>query len=498
MSCSIFGPQLTPLSYILNRGWIDQESSAVPTYDQIVGRPVEDKESDDEAEAEAGDEPWGAIDDEDDFDEKAEAFETEYNFRFEEPGSSTILTHPREIPSLVRREDDTRKNKREARAERKAAEKAAQEEETRRLKGAKRREIEKQLAALKEELGDGVDWEQMEKIMDGDFDEDEWERVVGSMLAAKAEEVSSSHIANGTFTADWRTQDDEKPEWDDDDLGDYGEEDGEEYPEDDGWVEPTPWEDAEGEFADDDAPIDMDADFIGLEDVPKKSKKDKKKDKKRRDAEAAVAEDDAKLSVTERAAKVKAAAGELQALHGEDQIGDLRTRFKYTKSAPVSFGLSAAEILMATDAELNGIVGVKMLAPYRRGGLGIAGRGLGKRIRDFKGRVADRKWGDELPVEDKKKPRNKANKAKGLGANAIPLGEGVKGKRMGKNEREKLKARAEEAGGDAAPAAAPEKKRRRDDDDTAAPAAESSQHDGDGEGKKKRRKKKAVKTEGVA
>lgn len=38
-------------------------------------------------------------------------------------GSTEILTHPREIPSLVRRTDDTRALKRAARAERKAAEK---------------------------------------------------------------------------------------------------------------------------------------------------------------------------------------------------------------------------------------------------------------------------------------------------------------------------------------------------------------------------------------
>lgn len=29
--------------------------------------------------------PWGALEDEDDFDERAEEFETQYNFRFEEP-----------------------------------------------------------------------------------------------------------------------------------------------------------------------------------------------------------------------------------------------------------------------------------------------------------------------------------------------------------------------------------------------------------------------------
>lgn len=52
----------------------------MPTYDEIVGRQgAEDEEGDDD------DHPWGKIDEEEEFDDKAEEFETEYNFRFEEP-----------------------------------------------------------------------------------------------------------------------------------------------------------------------------------------------------------------------------------------------------------------------------------------------------------------------------------------------------------------------------------------------------------------------------
>ena len=46
-------------------------------------------------------------------------------------------------------------------------------------------------------------------------------------------------------------------------------------------------------------------------------------------------------------------------------IGDLPTRFKYSKVTPESFGLTAAEILEKSDKELNQIVGLKTLAPYR-------------------------------------------------------------------------------------------------------------------------------------
>jgi protein KRI1 len=42
------------------------------------------------------------------------------------------------------------------------------------------------------------------------------------------------------------------------------------------------------------------------------------------------------------------------------------TRFKYTNVQPKAFGLTAMEILSATDAELNQYISVKKYAPYRR------------------------------------------------------------------------------------------------------------------------------------
>jgi len=68
-------------SYILNRGWIDRSEKHVPTYEEVVG-PVEE---DDEQDAGEPSHPWGTLEDEDEFDEKAEEFETAYNFRYEEP-----------------------------------------------------------------------------------------------------------------------------------------------------------------------------------------------------------------------------------------------------------------------------------------------------------------------------------------------------------------------------------------------------------------------------
>lgn len=50
----------------------------------------------------------------------------------------------------------------------------------------------------------------------------------------------------------------------------------------------------------------------------------------------------------------------------EDTIGDLKTRFKYTSVPAKSYGLSASEILMTDDKNLNQFVSLKKLAPYRQ------------------------------------------------------------------------------------------------------------------------------------
>lgn len=87
----------------------------------------------------------------------------------------------------MRRADDSRKLQRQAKAERKAAEKAQREEETKRLKGQKRRQIEKQLAALKAEFGedalDGLD-------LEGDWDEAKHEAAVQRLMAGDDDDVS--------------------------------------------------------------------------------------------------------------------------------------------------------------------------------------------------------------------------------------------------------------------------------------------------------------------
>lgn len=164
------------------------------------------------------------------------------------------------------------------------------------------------------------------------------------------------------------------------------------------------------------------------------------------------------------------------------------------KAAPNTYGLTPVEILLATDAELNDFLTVKHYAPYRHGsGVGAAGRGMGKRLGDLKSKLATRRWGEELEVDAKgfgkdaekaRRSRDSGWKKNGGGAGAASGGAGtgkdgegsasaggggVPKKRMGKKERQRLKAGGEApAAGAAGNSAAPqptEKKRKHTDED---------------------------------
>ncbi|RDB25162.1 Protein kri1 [Hypsizygus marmoreus] len=388
------------MNYILNRGWIDRSADHVPTYKEITSSKPKGKgkakqeadseeDSDDVGEFDADGRPTADPDlDEEDFEEIIDRFESSYNHRFEEPDAAEIKSYPRNMPSLVRREDTTRKEARERRKQRKAEELLKRKEEMKRLKGLKMKEIRSKLERIGKEGGKDLEKDKalQELDLEGDWDPDAHDRQMA-----------------GLYGED-EFNDDERPQWDDDiDIGDI--------------------------------PMEEEDDSM------KKSKKKKKKKKKddedddmavdidEMDANVERMEDDDEWDGTEemRKRKLDEYMDEIYGLDFNGLVGDMPTRFKYVPIQSQNFALTPVEILMATDQELNEYMSVKKYAPYRK----------------------EVKW-DSTRNDRLKELKNKLSERvpSGFVAGSSRDGGGEKPakKRMGKKERMKRKAGTVEGG----------------------------------------------------
>jgi protein KRI1 len=124
---------------------------------------------------------------------------------------------------------------------------------------------------------------------------------------------------------------------------------------------------------------------------------------------------------------------ELYELEFNDMVAGMPTRFRYVPVANTSFGLSASEILLADDKDLNEYVGLKKLAPFRKLRDTWDAR-RGERLREFKNKISGR-----LEETD----------ANGIATEHLVDGEHKAKKRKGKKERMREKAaRTQEEGVD--------------------------------------------------
>ncbi|KAG6886320.1 hypothetical protein C0993_006730 [Termitomyces sp. T159_Od127] len=293
--------------------------------------------------------------------------------------AAVIPTYPRNLPSLVRREDSTRKDARERRKQRKAEELQKKREEVKRLKSLKMKEIRARLERVGREGGKSLENDQA--LQDLDLDAD-WDPAAHDRQMAE-------------LYHDGDDVDHEKPQWDEDiDIGDIVVDD----------EEPTKQKKkkkkkkAKGE--DDDAGVDvadMDADV------------------------EAMNVDDEEWDGTEEMRKrvLDKYMDELYGLDFNDLVGGLPTRFKYTPVQSDNFALTPAEILMATDQELNEYMGIRKFAPYRQAMKWDSTRN--ERLKELKSKIVDRT-------------------GSGFEGSSLQSGDRPVKKRKGKKERMKMKA----------------------------------------------------------
>jgi protein KRI1 len=299
--------------------------------------------------------PLESDDDEDD--ERADAFEAAYNLRFEDPkGSNEMLkSYARDViaaKSVRREEPSSRRKQRDSLREKKEAERAEREEERARFRRLKIDEMEEKLQKIKKAAGirgKTLKDEEWTKFLDEGWNDEQWEAEMnkrfGEDYYADQDVVSEdSDDASDDGTAKKKKKP-KKPKWDDDiDIKDL--------------IPEFEEEEASHEkpaFTLSDSDAEADEENEDEEPVLKKSKTSKDR-------------------LQEKQAKKKAARLERKKI--EDLVDsrmdlDLPTKskqpsiFRYRETSPTSFGLTARDILMAPDASLNQFAGLKKMATFR-------------------------------------------------------------------------------------------------------------------------------------
>lgn len=277
--------------------------------------------------------------------DKADDFEAQYNFRFEEAAAaaesgadfSNVGYARGGTMQTLRRPDDVRRQKRLERKERKAAERRAKEEQLRRLKNARREQMEGKLREVKKVLGSvnhdesQIDEDAMMKLLEGDYDPDKFEKL---MANAYGDEFYKKEDAEWKNDADVR-----RTLMQDEDDGNalVGQDD------EDGGL----YDNGEDEYDDDDGEQEGQDDAEGYDD----------------ENDEVFAPVDGETSI-EKKLKAKMQE-ELYKLDYEDIVAGMPTRFKYRQVEANNYGLSTQEILFARDSRLKSFVSLKKMAPYR-------------------------------------------------------------------------------------------------------------------------------------
>lgn len=276
--------------------------------------------------------------DDEEFEDAVEKFEHAYNFRYEDPNASEIISYARNQATVRRNESNSRRKQREAKKE--EAKKLKQEKETQiiKKKNEKINKLADILEQIKNDYGADINEDLVKRIsdslLDKDFDDSQWDNLLQELF-------------NDEFYNDAAV----KPKWDDDDeiMKDFkpsgdavSDSEAEEQPE-------TIEEDAGEEVENSEEPPKKKAKKDGL-----KEKKDKKKEKKRLKELAEQAVEANKLKIIDQVEEER-----------EGRSKEKKESFKYREVSPETFGLTTREILIADDNQLNEFVGLKKYAPYR-------------------------------------------------------------------------------------------------------------------------------------
>ena len=294
--------------------------------------------------------------DDDDEDERAEAFEEAYNLRFENPegANEKLMSHARDtaIKYSVRKEaTKSRKRTREVERTKKEAEKLEREQEKARLRKLRLEDAEEKMMKMKEAAGLGgkdiraYDWS---AFLTEDWDDQRWEQEMRQRFGDDYY-AGRDHGSSGSEGAS-RKKKLRKPKWDDDiDVTDL-----------------VPDFDAQegGE------PFSLSDDLDGISEDGEKdessppttngARKSRDRKKEREEQKRATRKERQQLEqIVDENLDIELA------LKGATRKSSKTGRFRYRATSPVAYGLTAHDILMASDSQLNQYAGLKKMATFR-------------------------------------------------------------------------------------------------------------------------------------
>lgn len=292
--------------------------------------------------------------DDEDEDRRAEEFEEAYNFRFEDPAKSNekLTSHARDVASkhsVRREEENVRKKRRTLEKEKKEAAKKELAEEKARLRKLKIEDVQEKLRKIKRAAGwRGKDLKEEDwaKFLDASWDDAEWEEEMQKRFGEVyyGEGDIDSEVEHTEAQAARKKRMIKKPKWDDDiDIGDI-------VPDFDGDEGPA--------FAlseDDTSQSEIE---MPESDGKLKSQKPSKVYKSKRQQDKMEARKERKMieQLVDKKLEIDTAL-----LGGSSK----KEGFRYRETSPVSYGLTARDILLAPDSQLNEYVGLKKLATFR-------------------------------------------------------------------------------------------------------------------------------------
>lgn len=269
-----------------------------------------------------------------------EEFETKYRHEEKNAGGGSVMGHSRNVVDSVRKKDNPRKKQRENKVNRQKIAEIENEEELKRLKNVKKKEIKEKMMKVLSIAGfkDENEFPLNKKNLDDEFDPDEYDKMMKAAFDDKYYGAEDSELHSDD-------DDDEKPDFDKEDelLG-----------------LPKNWD-----------VIQSGDGFSATREKLLKHKEDGDNDDEEPEEEEEVEEEEEREGKRKRKRKAslvkraqEALMEEYYKLDYEDTIGDLKTRFKFAKVQPNSYGLEKEEILFLDDSELNQYVPLKKMAPY--------------------------------------------------------------------------------------------------------------------------------------